>query len=192
MFILGEPHSGCRNKYRLTVFRFVVVVDSRTAKMFITEINVVTESRVEIHLFIPDMSVRPLLRSCHPVLASFEINEALGAKKLEALLLAYLEKSPSVGRSILVQKAFRARVRPKMLQGHLRERFWKTVVEKDAVAERERYRRARGVTENGYDADVEEGSQGSDISEEPDFDPERWSPVDFPYEVYFGENDFGP
>ena len=160
--------------------------------MFVTDINVVTESRVEVHLFIPDMSVRPLLPSCHPVLASFEINEALGTKKLQALLSAYLKKNPSVGRTILVQRAFRARFRPKMLQGHLRERFWKTVVEKDAVAERERYRRARVVPGNGYDADVEEGDQGSDVSEEPDFDPTRWSPVYFPYEVYYGENDFGP
>ena len=130
--------------------------------MFVTDVNVVTESRVEVHLFIPDMSVRPLLASCHPVLASFEICQALGAKRLHELLYAYLKNRPSLGRLILVQRAFRARFRPKMLLGHQRDRFWKAVGAKDVIAERERYRRARLAACDGYDADEEESEQDSD------------------------------
>ena len=146
--------------------------------MFVTDVNVVTESRVEVHLFIPDMSVRPLLPSCHPVLASFEISEALGAKRLHELLYAYLKNKPSLGRLILVQRAFRARFRPKMLLGHQRERFWKAVVAKDVIAERERYRLARLASCDGYDADEEESEQ--DYDPEADCDP---SDHDFHYEA---------
>ena len=96
-------------------------------QMFVTDVCPVTDSRVEIHLFIPDMSVRPLLKSCHPVLTSYEISEALGIEKLQTLLNNYLEKNPSTGRIILIQKAMRARVRPKVLEGPLRDRFWRSI-----------------------------------------------------------------
>ena len=52
------------------------------------------------------------------------------------------------------------------------------MVEKDAIAERERYRRARLVSCNGYDADEEESDQ--DYDPEADCDP---SDHDFHYEA---------
>ena len=189
MSILGEPHSRCRNKYRLAVFSFVVVVGSKMAKMFVTEICPVTESRVEVHLFIPDMLVRPLLKSCHPVLASYEIAEALGVKKLETLLTNYLEKNPSTGRSILIQKAMRAHVRPKLLEGNLRERFWRSIGKKNMIAEKERYIRARKDPEDGYDADESDGSGRSGYDPEANYDPDDF---DYPYEALgFGISEFG-
>ena len=145
--------------------------------MFVTDVNVVTGSRVEVHLFIPDMSVRPLLASCHPVLASFEIREALGSKRLHELLYAFLKNRPSLGRLILVQRAYRARFRPKMLLGHQRERFWKIVGGRDIIAERERYRRTQTAASDGYEADEEEIE---DSDPEANCDP---SDHDFHYEA---------
>ena len=127
-------------------------------QMFLTDVCPVTDSRVEIHLFIPDMSVRSLLKSCHPVLTSYEISEALGIEKLQTLLNNYLEKNPSTGRIILIQKAMRARVRPKVLEGPLRNRFWRSIGKKNMISEKERYLRAQKTTKDGYDADVSDCS----------------------------------
>ena len=110
-------------------------------------------------------------------MASFEIREALGAKRLHELLYAFLKNRPSLGRLILVQRAYRARFRPKMLLGHQRDRFWKIVGAKDVIAERERYRRSRLAACDGYDADEEESE---DSDPEANCEP---SDYDFHYEA---------
>ena len=159
------------------------------AQMFVTDICPVTDSRVEIHLFIPDMSVRPLLKCCHLVLASYEISEALGIEKLQTLLSNYLEKNPSTGRTILVQKAMRAHVRPKLLEGSLRDRFWRSIGKKNMIAEKERYLRAQKTTKDGYDADVSDSSGRSGYDAEANYDPDDF---DYPYEALgFGISEFG-
>ena len=159
------------------------------AQMFVTDIRPITDSRVEIHLFIPDMCVRPLLKSCHPVLTSYEVCEALGLERLQALLDAYLAKNPSTGRTILVQKAMRAHVRPKSLEGSARERFWKSIGKRNMIAEKERYDRTQRIVRDGYDADVSDGSDLAGYDPEAQYDS---SDYDYPYEALgFGVSEDG-
>ena len=159
------------------------------AQIYVTDIRPITSSRVEIHLFIPDMSVRPLLRSCHLVHTSYEICEALGLARLQALLDAYLKKNPCTGRTILVQKAMRAHVRPKSLEGPSRERFWKSIGKRNMIAEKERYDRAQRTVRDGYDADVSDGSDLAGYDLDAQYDS---SDYDFPYEALgFGVSEHG-
>ena len=164
--------------------------------VYVMNIVEITSSRVEVELFVPDMSIRHLLRSCHSVHAAYEIVEHLGWIRFEEMLLAWLAKDPVLRRRILVDKALRNGIRPRPLPERLQPSFWAHVVEKDKVAERTRYRKSvaqnryarltRQVEERGYTGDDEE-SDGSDISSDWSFEPEKWGPMpDFPYEVYFG------
>ena len=129
------------------VFTVVVVVDFFKMKMYVTELNVVTEARVEVHLFIPHMSVRCLLSSCHQMLTSYQLREALGEDRVHELLLAFLARQPSLERSVLVQKAWFARGRR---EGHS-EGFWDAVARKDVFVEKSRYIRAWGAEEAVYE-----------------------------------------
>ena len=155
------------------------------AQIYVTDVRPITSSRVEIYLFIPDMSVRPLLMSCHLVYTSYEICEALGLDRLKLLLDAFVAKNPCTGRKILMQKAMRAHVRPQSLEGSALEWFWKAVCFQNMIAEKERYDRAKQASGDGYDADVDSDPAGCDP--EAQCDP---SDYDYPYEALgFGVSD---
>ena len=149
-----------------------------------------------MELFVPDMSVRKLLSSCHSVHAAYEVVEHLGWSRFKEMLLAWLSKNPILRRRILVDKALRNGTRPRPLPERLQPSFWANVAEKNKVAERTRYCKSvaqnryalvvREMEEKGYVGDDEE-SDCSDSSSDWSFDLEEYGPVtDFPYEVYFG------
>ena len=73
--------------------------------VFIVDIVVITDARVEVELFVPDMSVRKLLSSCHSVHAAYEVVEHLGWSRFKEMLLTWLSKNPILRRRILVDKA---------------------------------------------------------------------------------------
>ena len=164
--------------------------------VYIVDIVVVTDSRVEVELFVPDMSVGKLLRSCHSVHAAYEAVEHLGLGRFKEMLLNWLSKTSILRRRILVDKAFRNGTRPRPLPERFQPSFWANVAEKNKVAERTRYyksvtqnryaRVVREMEEKGYVGDNEE-SVCSDSSSDWSFDLEEHGPVtNFPYEVYFG------
>ena len=101
--------------------------------VYIADIVVVTPARVEIELFIPDMSVRKLLFSCHGVYASYEVVEQLGWGRYKELLNAWLSRNPNVRRRILVARAIRNGVRPPLLRWRHQSSFWASVVAKDRI-----------------------------------------------------------
>ena len=80
--------------------------------VYIVDIVVVTDSRVEVELFVPDMSVRKLLSNCHSVHAAYEVVEHLGWGRFKEMLLTWLSKNPILRRRILVDKALRNGTRP--------------------------------------------------------------------------------
>ena len=74
--------------------------------IYITEVRVVSKENVNIHLYVPYSSIRCLQSSCHQVLTSGEMLKAFGESRYERMLLDFLERSPSLRRSIFVQKAW--------------------------------------------------------------------------------------
>ena len=74
--------------------------------IFISEVRVVGEENVEIHLYLPYSSIRSLQSSCHQVLTSGEMLKTFGEFRYKRMLLDFLERSPSLRRSIFVQKAW--------------------------------------------------------------------------------------
>ena len=167
--------------------------------IFIADIVIVTSACVEIELFIPDMSVRKLLSSCHGVYASYEVVEQLGWDRYKELLNAWLSRNPNVRRRILVARAIRNGVRPQLLTVRHQSSFWSSVVAKDRIAECRRYEEA--VVHSRYARvirEIEERSDSDDDTESVASDrsvdwSSDWSSdvleyvaANFPYEKYFG------
>ena len=74
--------------------------------IFISEVRVVGEENVEIHLYLPYSPIRSLQSSCHQVLTGGEMLKTFGEFRYKRMLLDFLERSPSLRRSIFVQKAW--------------------------------------------------------------------------------------
>ena len=166
--------------------------------VFISDIAVVTPARVEITLFIPDMSVRELLSSCHDVYASYEVAEELGWSRYKELLNVWLAKNPNIRRRLLVARAIQNGVRPRLLRWRHRPSFWASVVARDRVAERERYEKTviRGrynrvirELETLIDSidDTESSASDSSVAWSSDWSDDvlDYVAARFPYEKYF-------
>ena len=185
-----------------TTIIFVAVEVLRAEKMvnvYIVDIVVVTPARVEVELFIPDMSVRKLLLSCHGVYAAYEVVDQLGWSRYKEMLMAWLSRNPNPRRRILVAKAIRNGVRPQPLSDRYQPSFWASVVAKDKVVERTRYEKSvvhnryarvvREIEERGYVDDDEESvdsDRSSDWSSDWSSDVMDYIAANFPYEKYFG------
>ena len=167
--------------------------------VFISDIAVVTPTRVEVSLFIPDMSVRRLLSSCHGVYASYEVVEELGWIRYKELLNVWLSRNPNVRRRILVARAIQNGVRPRLLRWRHQPSFGASIVARDRIAERRRYektvvrnRYARVIREieeqNDSDDDTESVASDRSVDWSSDWSSDvlDYVAANFPYEKYFG------
>ena len=175
-----------------------VVKTDKMLNVFISDIAVVTPARVEVTLFIPDMSVRRLLSSCHDVYASYEVAEELGWSRYKELLNVWLSRNPNIRRRLLVARAIQNGVRPRLLRWRHRPSFWASVVARDRVAERERYEKT--VVRNRYARVIREleelidsvddtesiaSDRSVDWSSDWSSDVLDYVAAHFPYEKYF-------
>ena len=120
--------------------------------IFISEVRVVGEENVEIHLYLPYSSIRCLQSSCHQVLTSGEMLKAFGEVRYERMLLDFLERSPSLRRSIFVQKAWFVR----STQQGMSAGYWDSLERHDSFIKLCRYILSGQVDEAGYEGDAEE------------------------------------
>ena len=167
--------------------------------VYIVDIVVVTDTRVEVELFVPDMSVRKLLSSCHSVHAAYEVVEHLGWSRYREMLLAWLSRNPILRQRILMAKAIQNGTRPRPLPDRYQPSFWASVAAKNKVAERTRYEKSvvhnryarvvQEVEERGYVDDDEESvvsDRSSDWSSDWSSDVIDYVAANFPYAKYFG------
>ena len=153
--------------------------------IFISEVRVVGEENVEIHLYLPYSSIRSLQSSCHQVLTSGEMLKTFGEFRYKRMLLDFLERSPSLRRSIFVQKAWFVR---SMDQG-MSAGYWDSLERHDSFIKLCRDILFGQVDEAGYEGDAEDTLEDNEpeyISFTDDEDQYNKNCDDFPYDTMAG------